>query len=254
MELSLQTFLIVCPLVFFAGLVDSIAGGGGLIALPAYLMAGLPPHVALGTNKLSSIAGTTMAFVRYYRNRYVDLMLCLPSVAVALAGSALGTSLALLVDEKVVRWVLLAAIPLTAVYVLRHRNFDRPPVSHGRAGTVVRAAAISFVLGTYDGFSGPGTGTFLILLYYRFAGIDIRTANGNAKLINLASNLSAFTLFLLNGRVLIPLGLAAAAFNMLGAFIGSGLVIDKGSRIIRITMLVVLALVMAKMVWDTFFV
>ena len=250
MELSIQVYFIVCPLVFLAGLVDSIAGGGGLIALPAYLMAGISPHFALGTNKLSSLAGTIIASFRYYKNKFVDIFLCLPSIPVALIGSALGSSLALLVDEQIIRWVILLIIPIAAFYVFRKKSLDINGSPLSRPKTIAYSVIISFFMGAYDGFSGPGTGTFLILLYNGIAKIDVRTASGNAKLVNLASGLSALILFLVNGRVLIPLGFSAALFNMLGAYIGSGLVINKGTKIIRYTIFIILTLIFIKMVWD----
>ncbi|MDR2631154.1 MAG: TSUP family transporter [Spirochaetaceae bacterium] len=251
MEVEVSVFLIVCPLVFLASLIDSIAGGGGLIALPAYLMAGVPVHFALGTNKLSAVCGTAVASFRYYRNRYVDIILCLPSIAAALAGSALGGAFALVVDERVLRWILLAALPVTAFYVLKKKNLDSGTPSLSRAKKIAYSLIISFFLGGYDGFFGPGTGTFLILLYNGIAKIDGRTAAGNAKLVNLASNLSALVLFLLHGRVLIPLGLCAGVFSILGAYIGSGLVIRRGTKIIRYALLIVMALLFAKIAWDT---
>jgi uncharacterized membrane protein YfcA len=250
MELELSVFLIVCPLVFLAGLIDSIAGGGGLIALPAYLMAGVPAHFALGTNKLSAFGGMAVASFRYYKNKYVDIILCLPSIAAALIGSALGSSLALVADERVLRWILLVALPVTALYVFKKKNLDSDTPPLPRIKTMAYSLIISFFIGGYDGFSGPGTGTFLILLYNGIAKIDARIASGNAKLVNLASNLSALTLFLYHGRVLIPLGLCAAVFNILGAYIGSGLVIRKGTKIIRYAVLIVLALIFVKMAWD----
>ena len=250
MELSINVFIIVCPLVFLAGLVDSIAGGGGLISLPAYLMAGISPQFALGTNKLSSIAGTLIASLRYYKNKYVDIILCFPAIVAALAGSALGSSFALLVNEQILRWILLIVIPLTAFYVFKRKNLDNDSSHLSRVRTIIYSGIISFFIGGYDGFSGPGTGTFLILLYNGIAKIDSRIASGNAKWVNLASNLSALVLFLINGRVLIPLGLCAALFNMLGAYIGSGLVIHKGNKIIRSTIFIVLLLIFMKLVWD----
>jgi len=250
MDLNINIFLIVCPLVFLAGFVDSIAGGGGLISLPAYLIAGLPPHFALGTSKLSSIAGTIIASIRYYKNKYVDLIICLPSMAAALAGSAIGSSLALKVDEKILYWVLLVVIPVTAFYVFKKKDLNIDSSNLSRSKTIILSVIVSFFIGGYDGFSGPGTGTFLILLYNGIAKLDARVASGNAKLVNMASNLSALVLFLINGRVIIPLGLCAAAFNMLGAYIGSGLVIQKGTKIIRYMILVVLAIIFVKMLWD----
>ena len=251
MELSMNIFLIICPLIFIAGFIDSIAGGGGLIALPAYLMAGIPPQFALGTNKLSSTAGAIMASIRYYKNKYVDIVLCLPSIVAALIGSAFGSSLALLVNERFLRWIFLIILPITAFYVFKNKNLDINSSTLSRTKTMIYSIIISFFIGGYDGFYGPGAGTFLILLSNRIAKIDARIASGNAKLINLASNFSALVLFLINGRVLIPLGLCAALFNMAGAYIGSGLVIQKGTKIIRYAILIILVLIFIKMVWDT---
>jgi uncharacterized membrane protein YfcA len=250
MESSLSTFLLVCPLVFLAGLVDSIAGGGGLISLQAYLLAGVPMHFSLGTNKLSSSMGALVASYRYYKNRFVDMALCLPAAAAALAGSALGSSLTLLVKERYLQGLLLIVVPITAFYVFRTRRFsdDMPPLSRPR--TLVISILISFFIGAYDGFFGPGTGTFLILLYTGLAKIGPRTASGNAKIVNLSSNLAALAVFIANGRVLFPLGLCAAAFSILGSYIGSGLAIKKGAKLIRFFILAVLGLLFIRLVWD----
>jgi uncharacterized membrane protein YfcA len=250
MDLNFTAFLVVCPLVFLAGFVDSIAGGGGLVSLPAYLLAGVPVHFALGTNKLSSAMGAVTASFRYYRGGFVDLVLCVPSTAAALAGSALGTSLTLLVDERFLRRLLLAVLPLTAFYVLRRKELAPKASPFSRKRTVILAVLISFVVGGYDGFFGPGTGTFLILLYTALARIDPRTASGNAKLVNLASNLGALVLFLCHGRAIIPLGLAAGVFSIAGSYLGSGLVMRKGAGLLRVFILAVLALLLAKTAYD----
>ncbi|GHV94990.1 UPF0721 transmembrane protein [Spirochaetia bacterium] len=252
MELTLTSFLIVCPLVFLAGFVDSIAGGGGLISLPAYLIAGVPMHFALGTNKLSSTMGAITASARYYKNGFVDLFLCVPSIAAALAGSALGTSLTLLVNERYLQWLLLIILPVTAFYVMRNKEFREKDAPFSRPKTALIAALVSFVIGGYDGFFGPGTGTFLILLYTGLARINARTATGNAKLVNLASNLSALVVFLLHGRALLPLGLCAGAFSIAGSWLGSGLVIRRGAGVLRLFILGVLALLLVKIAYDLF--
>jgi uncharacterized membrane protein YfcA len=249
-ELKFTAFLIVCPLVFLAGFVDSIAGGGGLISLPAYLIAGVPAHFALGTNKLSSTMGQTIASFRYYRNGLVDIFLCAPSIVTALAGSALGSSLTLLVNERYLQWLLLAVLPLTAFYVLRRKEFQVKGEAFSRPRTAVLAAVISLVIGCYDGFFGPGTGTFLILLYTGLARIEARAASGNAKLVNLGSNVSALAVFLLHSRTLLPLGLAAGLFSIAGSWLGSGLVIRRGTGILRFFILIVLALLLCKTAWD----
>ena len=250
MELNLTTFLIVCPLVFLAGFVDSIAGGGGLISLPAYLAGGLPMHFAIAANKLSSTMGAIIASYRYYRSRFVDIVLCIPSIAAALAGSAIGASFTFLVDEKYLPRLLLIMLPIAAFYVFKTKRFDDnpPPLPRGRADAL--SAVISFFIGAYDGFFGPGTGTFLILAYTGLVRLDPRTASGNAKMINLSSNAASLAVFLLHGCVLVPLGLCAGLFSIAGSYLGAGLAVKKGAKVIRVCVLAVLALLFAKVAWD----
>lgn len=250
MKLTFEMFLIVCPLVFIAGLVDSVAGGGGLIALPAYLIAGLPMHYAIGTNKLSSAVGTTVSTVRYCKNKYVDWGVAIPSVLLALAGSTLGANLALLVDEKIMKYILLFVLPLVAIYVLTGKSMkeDRVQEAIPRKNVYIIACLASFVVGAYDGFYGPGTGSFLILIYTSLAKMDIKKAAGNTKLVNLASNIAALVTFLINGKIFFILGITAAVFSVAGHYIGAGLVIKNGNKIVRPIILIVLILLFIKVI------
>ena len=124
MELTIQTFLIVCPLVFLAGLVDSIAGGGGLISLPAYLLAGVPMHNAIATNKLSSATGTAISTARLCKNKFVDWGVALPCISMALVGSFAGAHIALLASDKILKWMLIPVLPIVAFYVMKKKNLD----------------------------------------------------------------------------------------------------------------------------------
>lgn len=250
MELTVQMFLIVCPLVFLAGLVDSIAGGGGLISLPAYIIAGLPPHFAIGTNKLSSAVGTTVSTVRYCRNKYVDWGVALPSILLALIGSAMGANIALLVDEKIMKYILIIVLPIIAFYVLKGKSIkaDNVEAPIERKKVYLIACLASFFVGAYDGFYGPGTGSFLILIYTGLAKMDIKKAAGNTKLVNLASNIAALVTFFINGKIFFALGITAAVFSIAGHYIGSGLVIKNGHKVIRPIILVVLALLFIKVI------
>ena len=248
MQLSPELFLIICPMLFLAGLVDSIGGGGGLISLPAYLFAGLPVHTAIATNKLSSSCGTALATVRFIRKGLVSLRLAVPSVAAAMAGSALGARLSLAISETVMKYVLFAVLPAAAFFVLNRKLFDDrngQAVAGGRR-TLAVCAASAFVIGMYDGFYGPGTGTFLIIAFTVFAKMTVGAANAQAKVINLTSNVTSLAIFLMNGQVLILLGLAGAVCNMAGNWIGSGLAISRGTRIVRPVILAVLALLLIK--------
>ena len=238
--------------VFMAYFVDAIGGGGGIISLPTYLLAGLPMHFALGTNKLSSCIGTVASTVRYVKNGYADWFLAIPSIVLALVGAHLGTKLHLTMDEQYLKLVLLFVLPVIAVVLLRKKDLpeERKPLNPWlRIGIVCSA---SLVIGTYDGFYGPGSGTFLLLTFCYLAKIDVRTASGNAKLVNLASNVGALITSLAAGTVLIPLGLVAAVFSTTGQYLGAGLALKNGSKIVRPVILIVILLLAAKVFLEFF--
>lgn len=242
---DLKMFLIVCPLVLLAGFVDAIGGGGGLISLPAYLIAGLPAHQAIATNKLSATCGTSLATFRFARRGYVDWRLALPSMAAGLAGSWCGAHLSLLVDSDVLTTALYVVLPLTAFLVLRKDTLkDRAaPAEHSRR-TAPIAAAASLIVGVYDGFYGPGTGTFLLIAFSLFAKMDVRSANGQSKAVNLTTNVTSLIVFLRSGQAVLTLGLAAAACNMIGGWLGAGMAIKGGAKITRPVILLVLLLLL----------
>ena len=248
MILTPKTFLIVCPLLFLAGFVDAIGGGGGLISLPAFLIAGLPPHAAIATNKMSSTFGTALTTARFVKNGLVNLKLALPSVTAAIIGSFGGAKLSLLLDEDLIRTLLLAVLPIAAFFVLnRHlfRDSGRTEVLLDRR-TYLTASIAALLIGMYDGFYGPGTGTFLIIAFTVFARLSVAVSNAQAKVINLTTNITALAVFALSGQVVFLLGLAGAACNMIGNYAGSGLVLAKGSKIVRPVILGVLFLLLLK--------
>lgn len=249
MELHLITFLIVCPLVFLAGFVDSIGGGGGLVSLPAYLFAGLPVHNAIATNKLSSTFGTLIAACRYCRKITFDWRLTVPMVILSLAGSVIGARLSLVVSENILKAVLLMVLPVTAFFVLR-----KNALLEGKEGSIPRKRmmAISWtaalVIGCYDGFYGPGTGTFLMLIFMGIAKMKTMEAAANTKIINLSSNIAALLTYVLEGQVMIPLGLSAALFSIAGNYIGAGMVLKNGTKVVRPIVIIVLILLFAKVI------
>ena len=234
MQLTPKMFLIVCPMLFIAGLVDAIGGGGGLISLPAYLFAGLPIHYSIATNKLSST---------------VDFKLAIPAVICAILGSSLGAQLSLRMSDRVMRNVLFVVLPVAAFFVLNKDLFkDRGGAVEENRRTFIVAAAAAFIIGVYDGFYGPGTGTFLIIAFTVFAKMGITSANAQTKVINLTTNITSLTIFLLHGQVIIPLGIAAALCNMAGNYIGAGLAMNKGSKIVRPVILLDLGLLLFKII------
>ena len=235
-------------MLFLAGLVDAIGGGGGLISLPAYLLAGVPIHQAIATNKLSSACGTTLATVRFIREGLVNWKLAVPAILCAVLGSSLGADASLAAEEGIMEKVLFGILPVVAFLVLNPEIFrDKTENDGKRRGNIYLTVLVSsLVVGFYDGFYGPGTGTFLIVAFTVFAKLGIREANAHAKVINLTTNLTSLTIFLLNNQVVFRLGLAAALCNMAGNYVGSSLALTKGSRVTRPVILLVLVLLLLK--------
>ena len=256
MEPVLSTYLIVLPLVFLAGFIDSVAGGGGIISLPAYLMAGIPSHLAAGTNKVVNGSGTLVATLKYFRSGKVMLRPAVIAAVGALIGSSIGTELAALISEKTLETLMLIALPCVAIFLTLKRDFgkdttERPVISTRRE--IVTSALIGLVFGCYDGLIGPGTGTFMILGFTAFLSLDLITAGGCAKAGNLASNIAAATVWILHGSVLWKLAVPAICCNILGNYLGARYAIRGGSKRIRSMMFVVLGLLFAKMFYELFF-
>lgn len=245
-------YIVIAVLLFLAGFVDSIAGGGGLISLPAYLIAGLPAHAAIATNKLSSSFGTIAAAWRYIRKKKVVLKCAIPAAIGALIGSPIGARLALLTDERVLRIILVVILPIIASVILFKKDFGERERQTNMKPWVYAALSffIGFFMGGYDGFFGPGTGTFLILLFTTLLGQDLINASGNTKIVNLTSNIAALVTFLISGTVWITLGLVGAAFNFLGNWLGSGLAIKRGPKVVKPVFIVVLALLLVKVIFQ----
>ena len=247
--MDLHVYLIVCPLVLLAGFVDAIGGGGGLISLPAYLIAGLPAHQAIATNKMSSTCGTGLAAARFTRQGLIRWKQALPCVVTGLAGSWTGAHLSLLVDSSVLTKILYVILPVTAVLVLRKGVLkDETGQTKMNRKMLLTAAAVSLVIGVYDGFYGPGTGTFLIVAFSLFAKMDVRTANGQCKAVNLTTNITSLIVFLRSGQVMLPLGFAAAACNMVGGYLGAGVAMKAGTKATRPIILFVLLLLFLRVI------
>ena len=247
-DLTLKMALIVLGMVFLGSFMDSIAGGGGIITVPAYLLAGLPAHIALGTNKMSAGIGSFASVLRYIKSGYVMWKLALPAAVFALLGSACGTRLQLMLPETYIQYLLLIVLPIVAFVVLRQRSLPEERGEMEYKKRLLISCASALVIGTYDGFYGPGTGTFLLLIFCRLAKLDVRTANGNTKIINFSSNIGSLFTSLMNGKVFLILGLIGAAASITGNFIGSGLAIKGGSKIVKPTVIAVLILLAIKII------
>ncbi len=252
MTLTPETFLIVCPLVFLAGFIDSIAGGGGLISLPAYLISGLPAHLASGTNKMSAMFGTTLSTAKYAKEKKVNWRAAVPAVCGALPGAAIGARLQLLVPERIIYIFMMCMIPVVAVVTLLRKDKMEEDLPEKKINLFV-STLIGLVIGIYDGFFGPGTGTFLMMAFSMFCGLTLVMASGSAKVVNLASNLASMVTFLFAGNILYLLALPAAACSMLGNYLGARLAVKKGAKAIRPMFYVVLTLLMLTVLYRFLF-
>ena len=250
MTSALLQYLIVCPLVGLAGFVDAIAGGGGLISLPAYLIAGLPTQAALATNKMSAWMGATIAAGKYAKSGFIPWKTAIPCVLFAMLGSNLGAQIVLLIDDYYFKRLMLVILPLTALYIYRNKVMaqERPALPFWQ--TAIIGSAVSFAIGIYDGFYGPGTGVFLILLLTSLAHYGLKEANGLCKAINWTTNVSSLAVFLMNGRVLLPLGLTAGLFSIAGSYLGARTFEKKGAQSVKPLMLVVVAIFFVKVLLE----
>ncbi|NDC83449.1 hypothetical protein EB093_07310 [bacterium] len=231
-----------------AGTVDAIAGGGGLITIPSLMIAGLPPQAVLGTNKLAMSAGTGVATYKFWRNGKINWKIVGGGIGFTLIGSALGSRLAVILPAHIVAKVMIALLPLGLLSVVLkkpHTNQCRELTSHD---LWVKVPLICGLLGMYDGFFGPGTGTFIVMAFHMLLHRDLVESTANAKMFNLTSNVSALVVFALHGSVLLGVGLPMAAATMTGNYIGSHLALTRGQTLIRTVLFGVLVMLMATLV------
>ena len=206
-------------------------------------------HNAIATNKLSSATGTAISTARLCKNKFVDWGVALPCISMALVGSFAGAHIALLASDKILKWMLIPVLPIVAFYVMKKKNLDdNSNVEISRKKQWILCAVCSLAVGCYDGFYGPGTGTFLLILYTGVAKLPVAKASGTMKLANLSSNIMALVVFLFSGKIVIYLGLAASVFSIAGHYVGSGMVMKNGNKIVRPIILIVLVILVVLIV------
>lgn len=239
---------IVLPFIFIAGLIDSIAGGGGLISLPAYWSIGIPPHTALGTNKFSSCCGTVFSTARYFHAGMIDVPVAVWSAVAALLGSWLGARVALFVSAVFLNYLLVVLIPSLTVLTLVRKDIGlRDHSANLKLGyRIALGICAGLVIGFYDGFFGPGTGTFLIMIYALLLKYDFVVANANTKVVNLASNVAAVVTFAVAGKVLYSIAVPGALCGIAGNLLGSRMVVKKGNKLIRAIFILALLLLLGR--------
>lgn len=248
MHLSVPAYLVLAATGLVAGLVDAIAGGGGLVALPVLLNFGFPPALALGTNKLQSSIGTSIALRHYVQEGVVDLSECWGGMACTFGGALLGAWTVSRIDSaflsRLIPWML-AAILLYTIFRPEVGLEDRPP-RMGRTGFLFGAG---LGLGFYDGFFGPGAGSLWTIALVVALGMNFVKATGHTKAMNLTSNVTALLIFAIGGHVDYAAGLCMAAGQVAGGRLGAGLVVKNGARFVRPIFLVVVTATITRLIW-----
>ena len=248
---TLVQIALLASVALVAGTVDAIAGGGGLVTVPALLAAGLPPHLALGTNKGQSVFGSFAALVRFSHAGLVHGGRARLTFPLGALGSLAGAALVLAVPPTVLRPVVLALLAGAALFVGLRRGApprldDAPPPRHA----VARAAGAAALIGAYDGFFGPGTGTFLIVAFVALLGLGLAHASAEAKVVNFASNLAALVVFAVRGTVLWRIAIPMAAAQLAGGWLGAHLAIRRGDALVRRVVVAVALALSVKLAWD----
>ncbi len=249
MDIGLSTLVLLFGCSIAAGFIDSIAGGGGLLTVPALLSVGIPPAHALATNKLQSSFGSFSATFYFLRRGYIDLKLIRNGVIFTFIGSACGTLLVQQIDPSALKQAIpymLIGFALYFIFSPRIGDEDRQQ----RISFFLFSLLVGLGVGFYDGFFGPGTGSFFAIAFVALAGFNLSTATAYSKLLNFISNVASLLFFMLGGKILWQIGLIMGVGQFIGARLGSRMVVSKGSKIIR-PLLVSMSLIMsARLLWQ----
>lgn len=225
---------LLCIAAFFAAFVDSIAGGGGIISLPAFLMTGISPHMALGTNKFSSTCASFTSSMKFAQSGKVDFKILRFLAPFTLVGSIIGAHTMLNIDAKYLNTIVLILLLMVSAYSIFSKNVGMEDKFTGlKKKLVFLGILLAFSLGFYDGFFGPGTGSFLIFGLIYIFNFDFVRASGNAKVLNFTSNVSSLAVFLINGQIDYRLGIPAAISMVIGSRLGAKTALLKGSKLIK---------------------
>ena len=256
--LEMETYIIVllCIAAFFAGFVDAIVGGGGLIQTPIALIAlpNLPVASIIGSLKIPSFSGTAIAARQYLKKVDVNWNLLLIMAIVAFCSAFIGSNLLTKVSNDFMKPLLLVILSLIAVYTFVKKNFGiHQEKNLSTNKQLFLAVVMSICIGFYDGFIGPGTGSFLVLGFVAILGFDFLHASANAKMVNLATNFGSICLFIIKGKIIWTLAIPMAICNALGGWIGAKLAIKKGNGFIRIFFLLVVIATLIRFGYDVFF-
>jgi len=251
----MTTELILCISALCAGFIDAIVGGGGLVQTPAALtlLPQYPVSTILGTLKIPAFSGTSFAAAQYARKVTINYKRLSIMMAVAFTSSIAGSKLLTVVSNQFMKPFLLIILILVAIYTYTNKNFgNHTAKEHSTRRQMFYAMLISVIIGFYDGFIGPGAGSFLILAFINFLGFDFLKANAHAKFVNLSTNLGSMTFFAISGKIIYTIAIPMALCNAIGGFLGARLAILKGNAFIRIFFLIVVSATILRFAYDVF--
>jgi len=244
---------ILCSLAFCAGMIDAVVGGGGLIQIPALLnvLPASPDATIFGTNKFSSVWGTSVAARSYVGRVVIPWSLVLPAALSSFVMAFLGAATVSSIPQGLLRPMVLWLVVVMAIYIFRKKDFGaiQRPLEIGPRERVL-SVLIGGGIGFYDGLFGPGTGSFLIFLFIRFFAFDFLQASASAKFVNIATNIAALSYFVPSGKVLYAIAIPMAVFNMLGAYTGTWVAMKRGTAFIRGLFLFLLVILICKLAYD----
>lgn len=251
MTYTIFNFIFICAAGFFAAMVDSIAGGGGLISLPAFLLVGVSPHFALGTNKFASSCASFTSSVKFIKSGKTDSKLLKFLIPFTLIGAIAGVQTVLIINQKYLYTMVLIMILAVGVYSLFSKTIGLEDNFNGLSNSkILIGILLAFTLGFYDGFFGPGTGSFLIFGLIKIFGFDFVRAGGNAKILNFVSNITSLILFAFHGQIAYLVGIPVALCMILGAKIGTEMVLSKGAKLMKPIFVTMSLAVAVKMLYN----
>jgi uncharacterized membrane protein YfcA len=243
--------LFLCFAGFVASIVDAIAGGGGIISLPAYLLFGIPPQMALGTNKFSGTASSLTSSYHYFRYGKTNNKLLKILIPFSLLGASLGVLTVLQINQHSLRIILSLLIFSMGIYSFFSKKMGNNNNFVGlTTSNLIYGSFFAFLLGFYDGFFGPGAGSFLLFVFIKIYRYDFLNASGNAKVLNFISNIASLTLFALNGKIVYLYAIPVSLFMVLGAITGSRIAYSKGSKIIKPLFILMSLVIACKLLFD----
>lgn len=252
MDIGLTAIILLTLVSFIAGFIDSIAGGGGLLMIPSFLLAGLTPFYTLGTNRFIGTLGTGVAVVNFIRKGKISIKIVISGILTAFIGAYIGSKVILLFDQNIVGKIIVFLMPLAIVLTLLPKKGKSKKEQLRKIDLYFKIPLICLIVGFYVGFFGPGTGAILALSFNVFIRLNLVEATAHAKVFNFLSNLGSAIAFMIQGKVLFLIALPLAASGMLGNYFGSLMAIKKGEKFIKLFLVIVILILIVTLILKYF--